>query len=53
MITYPSPFADTDAKAMIWAYETGILLGYGNGLAGPDDLIEDWQIQLIQSRLAA
>ncbi len=48
-----SPFKDTDAKAMTWAYETGILLGYGDGLAGPDDLIEDWQIQLIQSRLAA
>lgn len=48
-----SVFTDTDAKAMIWAYEKGILLGYGNGLAGPNDLIEDWQIQLIQSRLAA
>ena len=46
-----SPFADTDSPAMAWAAEAGIIEGYGNGIAGPDDLITDWQIALIDARM--
>lgn len=47
------PFTDTTAPAVAWAYENGIVLGYGNGNFGPDDRILDWQIDLIQERMEA
>lgn len=46
-----SPFADCAAPAMAWAAETGLLLGYGDGSVGPDDLITDWQLALIEARM--
>ncbi len=46
-----SPFADTEEDAAVWAYESGILLGYGDGLAGWDDPILAWQISLILERM--
>lgn len=49
--TGTSPFQDIDVPAVTWGYENGIVLGYGNGYFGPNDLITDWQIDLIQSRM--
>lgn len=46
-----SPFSDSGDPAMVWAAETGLVLGYGDGAVGPDDLITDWQIALIESRM--
>ncbi len=48
--TRPSPFADSEAPSAAWAYETGLILGYGNGCFGPEDPILDWQIGLILGR---
>ena len=45
-----SPFTDADSSAVAWAAETGLILGYGGGVFGPDDPILDWQIGLILSR---
>lgn len=46
-----SPFSDSDDPAMAWAAETGLLLGYGDGTVGPDDLITAPQIALIAARM--
>lgn len=49
--TVQSPFRDTSAPAVVWAYEMGYCEGYGNGYFGPDDPIKDWQKQLIKQRM--
>jgi hypothetical protein len=36
-----------------WAYETGLVLGCGNGCFDPDGTITDWQIDLIRTRMEA
>jgi hypothetical protein len=48
-----APFADTDEPAVAWAYETGLVLGCGNGCFDPDGTITDWQIDLIRTRMEA
>jgi 3',5'-cyclic AMP phosphodiesterase CpdA len=48
-----APFADTEAPAVTWAYEAGIILGCGNGRFDPDAAITDWQIDLIRTRMEA
>lgn len=47
-----SPFADTDAPAVVWAYENGIILGCGNGTFRPGDRVAGWQIDLILGRMS-
>ena len=39
-----------DRPAAAWAYETGLVYGYGNGRFGTEDPITDWQIEMILSR---
>lgn len=48
-----SPFTDTAAPSAAWAFENGLVRGYGQGRFGPRDLITDWQIGLILSRMEA
>jgi len=45
-----SPFTDADTDAITWGYEIGLVNGYGGGLFGPEDMIKDWQIDLILDR---
>lgn len=47
-----SPFTDSQSTAVTWAYEAGLVLGYGNGCFGPDDPMEGWHIEIMIERLA-
>ena len=49
--THDSPFSDVENKAVTWSWETGLILGYGNGRFGPDDPMRDWQIKLVMGRM--
>lgn len=42
-----------DTEAIIWAAQEGLLLGYGNGTFGPDDLITREQLATLLCRYAA
>lgn len=42
-----------DTQAIIWASQQGLLLGYGNGTFGPDDLITREQLATLLCRYAA
>ena len=48
--TGASPFTDTSSDAITWAAEVGLVNGYGGRLFGPEDMIKDWQIDLILER---
>lgn len=48
-----SPFTDTAAPAVVWAYESGLVLGCGGGRFDPESRITDWQIDLILGRMEA
>lgn len=45
-----SPFRDDRSDSVAWAYEEGLILGYGNGSFGGGDLLSDAQRELIQAR---
>lgn len=47
-----SPFTDCQSTAVAWAYESGLVYGYGNGCFGPDDPMEDWHAALVIERMA-
>lgn len=47
-----SPFTDSQSTAVTWAYEAGLVLGYGNGCFGPEDPMKDWHIEIMIERLA-
>ena len=49
--THETPFTDVDSKAVTWSWETGLILGYGNGCFGPEDPMLDWQIDLVLGRM--
>ncbi|WP_209344916.1 S-layer homology domain-containing protein [Flavonifractor sp. AGMB03687] len=42
-----------DTEAILWASQEGLLLGYGNGTFGPDDLITREQLATLLYRYAA
>jgi len=46
-----SPFRDAKSPAAAWAYENGIVGGYGKNVFGPEDRITDRQIGLILERM--
>lgn len=46
-----SPFKDDKSQKAAWAYETGLVKGYGNGCFGPEDPVFQWQVDLIISRM--
>ncbi|MBR5228979.1 MAG: fibronectin type III domain-containing protein [Firmicutes bacterium] len=46
-----SPFIDDKSKAAAWAYENGLILGYGGGVFGPDDNITEEQMDIIGARM--
>ncbi len=46
-----SPFKDDKSPAAAWAYESGLILGYGGGLFGPSDIITKEQINIILTRM--
>lgn len=53
-----NPFRDVDegvyfTEAAKWAYEQGILLGYGDGRLGPSDTVTREQLSLILYRIAS
>ena len=48
---HASPFSDVENNAVTWSWETGLILGYGNGRFGPDDPMRDWQIKLVLGRM--
>lgn len=48
-----SPFTDTDAQAVVWAYENEIVVGYGDGTFGAGDMISSQQINTILERMGA
>lgn len=49
--TVDSPFSDTEDAAVIWGYETGLVIGCPGGVFRPDEIMTGWQIDLIQSRI--
>lgn len=46
----PSPFTDTGAQWAAWGWERGLVLGYGDGSFGPEDLLTEEQAGLILAR---
>lgn len=46
-----SPFRDTAEPWAAWAYEKGLLLGYGNGSFGPEDKLTDAQRRIVAGRM--
>ncbi|MDR1217799.1 MAG: S-layer homology domain-containing protein, partial [Oscillospiraceae bacterium] len=50
-----NPFTDAspDDAPLAWAYETGLIVGYGDGSFGPDDVITREQINIVLERLSA
>jgi hypothetical protein len=48
-----SPFKDSDSQAAAWAYESGLVYGYGDGRFGSDDKITGCQQRLILERMEA
>jgi hypothetical protein len=50
----PHPFTDAapDDAALAWAHEAGLIVGYGNGRFGPNDVITREQIDIVLERQA-
>jgi predicted phosphodiesterase len=47
----PSPFRDAKTPSAAWAYESGIITGYGGGRFGPNDSITSRQVGWILGRM--